>query len=164
MRRIAQENFADELQVIADSHHLPSHALVMLTTGLYLLRQDAVCGRDEVLASLDALGGVRLCGELLVAAADPRSLVAAARTQCKSIRQKPRWTLAYEERYPAAEMWMIPMTRCQLAPSLLIGLHAALGADGFVDPWCAASNGDNGKGDDDSTELSVLMRLYMVYY
>ena len=128
--------FADELAAVAELHGLPTDLLVLLTTGLYLLLPSATArGRAELLASVDALGGVRLCGELVLAAADPRAFVAAVGGARARIRAAPRWRLAYEVNYPAAEMWVIPMTRCHDVASLMVGLHTALGADDFADAW-----------------------------
>jgi hypothetical protein len=147
--------FAEELRMAATLLTLPPTDLVALSPGLWLLApaRDAASieARERLLAWLDVLGGVRLCGTLLAAAADPAGLIALAKERHGSIRQQPRWGMVYETHYPAAEMWVVPLTRVHAAPHLLIGLHSALGAHGFDAEWC----GDDGRGGSGGTELKA---------
>ena len=144
---------------------LPPADLIALSPGLWLLvpARDAAtsAARERLLAWLDALGGVRLCAALLAAAADPAGIIALARERRSSIRQQPRWGMVYETHYPAAEMWVVPLTRVHAAPQLLIGLHAALGSDGFDAEWCGiGGGGDDGESPSDIDPLVVLHCKY----
>jgi 16S rRNA G966 N2-methylase RsmD len=85
---------------------------------------------------------VRLFGRLVVAAADAVGLAAAARRERAVARRAPHWTLAYDVHYPPADHHVVPFVRLHAVASLLIGLHAALGSDEFLDvPDGAAQDG-----------------------
>ena len=123
--------FSAELHAAAARASVPPEALRTLSPGLVLLAPSSSGGVPEpaqrrLLACLASLGGVRLCGELLCAAASPSELIKQARPIGRP------WRLEYEVHYPAAEHQVIPFTRLHGAPSLIIGLHAALGP-GYMD-------------------------------
>jgi hypothetical protein len=123
--------FSAELHAAAARASVPPEALRTLSPGLVLLAPSSSGGVPEpaqrrLLACLASLGGVRLCGELLCAAASPSELIKRARPVGRP------WRLEYEVHYPAAEHQVIPFTRLHGTPSLIIGLHAALGP-GYMD-------------------------------
>ena len=106
-----------------------------LAPGLVLIPPGArFCGR--FLRLLDALGGVRIRGDLEAAAADAAGLIAAVskkNLRAAAAKHDVQWTLVYEAHYPAAEHSVVPFVRMHSAPSLLIGLHKALGTEHYVD-------------------------------
>ena len=74
---------------------------------------------------------MRLRLALHAAAADgPALLKAVAATPPR--RERPGWTLHYEQHFPSADHNHLPFCHVGVAPALAIGLHGALGA-GFVD-------------------------------
>lgn len=139
--------FSAELEAAAALAGLPPESLARLSPGLWLLLPAAsepsgAAARQQLLDWLPAMGGVRLRGELCLAARSSAELIAA----CSSVRQRegfaPRWSLVYEVHYPAAEHPVIPFTRLHGAPSLIIGLHAALGAGYCDEDMCKSHDAD----------------------
>ena len=120
--------FAAELLAAAAHLGLPSDSLVRLSPGLWLLAPSDSPSRHALLAWMAALAGVRICGELLLAAPSAAALIEMAHGLRLGV---PRWSLSYEVHYPAAEHEVIPFTRLHDAPSLLVGLVSALGP-GFI--------------------------------
>ena len=126
--------FAEELRGAARHAGLPEALLKPLGGGLWLLRGGgtgaAAAARDALLAQLPLLAGVRLRLALHAAAADgPALLKAVAATPPR--RERPGWTLHYEQHFPSADHNHLPFCHVGVAPALAIGLHSALGA-GFV--------------------------------
>lgn len=113
--------------------------LQQLLPGLWLLSPPMAGDDDDasrqrvsrLLRWLPSMGGVRLCGELMMAARSGPELVAAARP-LHGFGATTGWSLAYEVHYPAADHAVVPFARVHGAASLLIGLHTALGA-GYTD-------------------------------
>ena len=126
--------FAEELLAAARLFS-PPIPMRWLAPGLVLIPPGArFCGR--FLRLLDALGGVRIRGDLEAAAADAAGLIAAVsekNLRAAAAKHDVQWTLVYEAHYPAAEHSVVPFVRMHSAPSLLIGLHKALGPEHYVD-------------------------------
>ena len=143
--------FAEELRGAARHAGLPEALLKPLGGGLWLLRGGgtgaAAAARDALLAQLPLLAGVRLRLALHAAAADgPALLEAVAATPPR--RERPGWTLHYEQHFPSADHNHLPFCHVGVAPALAIGLHGALGA-GFVD-------GGGASGAEDVDVMGVL--------
>ena len=161
--------FAEELHAAAGlAFRFGSDRLRCLSSGLLLLSPGEAPGRDRLLAWLDALGGVRLRGALVAAAPHPAALVAAARASRDRARRAPRWSLAYETAYPAAEHAVVPFVRMHAAPALIIGLHNALGASDYVDAWGAVGGdgceGGEGGGGGDVGDVDRLIVLHCKHW
>ena len=127
--------YEEELRRAAALLGLPSDQLKRLSPGMWLLRpatsSDAFfAARRRLMHWLPTLGGVRMVGHILATAADSAGLIAACPRS--AVAGAPKWTLAYEAHYPAADANVLPFTRLHGTPSLLIGLHAALGPAGYV--------------------------------
>ncbi len=147
--------FTEELHRAASLAGLPLELLLQLSPGLWLLRPAACEARRTFLHEcIPALGGVRLCGSLIAAAADTDGLVKSATGALGSRR---RWTLAYEVHYPSADHLVLPFVRLCSTPRLLIALHAALGADGYVPSAHADAARTNPAESDEVAEPLVLL-------
>ena len=136
--------FAAELQAAAEHSGVPAAQLQLLSPGLVLLAPADAGGapaaaQARLLACLASMGGVRLCGQLLSAAASAQALLEATRP-CSADGRRRRWRLEYEVHYPAAEHGVIPFTRLHGAPSLVLGLHAALGQADYADDATEAAS------------------------
>ena len=147
--------FAEELRAAASLLGIPSDQLRTLSPGLVLLRPFDTPNRARLLAWLDAMGGVRLYGSLVCAAADSAGLVAATRAAHGVARRAPRWDLAYEVHYPMAEHNMVPFVRMHAAPRLLIGMHQALGADEYAPGASVAAAAEPGDASSSSSAPSI---------
>ena len=124
--------FAEELRAAAVLLGFASDQLRTLSPGLVLLLPSDAPNRARLLAWLDALGGVRISGSLVCAAADSAGLVKAALGARATARRAPRWDVTYEVHYPTADHSVVPFVRMHAAPELLIRLHQALGPDEYA--------------------------------
>lgn len=136
--------FAEELRAAARHVGLPESLLLPLGSGMWVLRQPVANDGDDraanahaaLVSTLPMLAGVRLHLRLEASAVCGGALLEAVGAS-PPIRKHTRWSLHYEQHFPAGDHAQLPFVALCLAPSLAIGLHATLG-DGF----CSALDSD----------------------
>lgn len=145
---------ARELESAAQLAGLPLEMLSHYGAGTWILAPcdaetdgGARAARAEFVAMLPQLCGVRRRLQLLAAAATPAEL---ARSASHLPVPFERWTLAYEQLFPTANMALVPWSGVRHAPSLSIALHAALGPAGY-----SSTLGED-TDEQDAAELVVL--------